>query len=618
MIAMADILTEIDDLFGRDQIPSDESGCLCSAIQLMRGLNTSLLMLTDARGRLIAVENVGFQGNAGAILDIATQIAEDLTHKRFCSIDCITDSRRDIGFGIRLTAETDGGILSGLLDNSETTSRELERLHPILITCGSVIWLGIHAARSNKEQARRVQHLLAEQDTLKRAHAHTVATVIEEREERIRQQRDYVIHLEKEVEKRSNDLRVAMNKANEANEAKSAFLANMSHEIRTPMTAILGYADVLFESGKIGEAPPLRVEAIETIRRNGKYLVELINDILDIAKVEAGKLVIERVTCSPSELMAEVITLMRMRAREKRLALAVEYDGPIPSVIQTDPIRLRQILVNLVGNAIKFTDAGGVKIAARCQRATCEKDPVMEFDIIDSGIGLSGPQIAKLFQPFSQVDASAARRYGGTGLGLALSRRLARELGGDVSVTSQPGKGSTFRVTIATGSLDDVQMLADPTQIAEAKEPVANAGAEAVKLKGRILLAEDSPDCQKLIEFFLRRAGAQVVLANNGQEAVDKAFSGSFDMILMDMQMPVLDGYDATRELRRRGYKKPIIALTAHTMSGDRQKCLDAGCDDFANKPIECSTLLPLVAGAIAKGTEVDERSPKADLGVSD
>ena len=604
---MANIFAELDNLFGCDLIPADESGCLCSALQLMRELNVSLIMLTDDEGRIIAAEKSGFLGDAETIRRVATTIAQHLSTQRYCTLECDVGSHPQTGFGIRLTHETNNGILSGLSLDTERTVQQLESQYQNFATYGSVVWLGIQSFRDYNEQTQRVKQLLAEQDTLKQAHTYAVTTIIEEREERIREQRDYVIHLEMEVQKRSDALRKAMGKASQANEAKSSFLANMSHEIRTPMTAILGYADVLLENYKVENASPLCMEAIQTIRRNGKYLLELINDILDIAKVEAGKLVIRRNQCSPSELIAEVIDLMRMRAEEKGLSIGVEFDGPIPAYIQTDAIRVRQILVNLVGNAIKFTDEGGINIIARCQRSADPSNTMIEFDIKDSGIGMSGPQMAKLFKPFSQVDESAARRYGGTGLGLALSRRLAQALGGDISVMSLLGEGSTFRATITTGSLVDVHFIDHPDPQISSKELVASDGIKSVQLKGAILLAEDNPDNQRLIEFVLTKTGAKVVIANNGQEALDLASSEVFDLILMDMQMPVMDGYTATRELRKRGYKKPIIALTAHSMAGDRQKCLDAGCDEFATKPIDRNTLLPLLVNAMAKYAELQQ-----------
>ena len=274
----------------------------------------------------------------------------------------------------------------------------------------------------------------------------------------------------------------------------------------------------------------------------------------------------------------------------------------MPETIQSDPTRLRQILINLVGNAVKFTETGRIQLIMRLQDAN-SSNPKLKFDVIDTGIGMSEEQAEKLFQPFTQADSSTTRQFGGTGLGLSISKRLAMQLGGDVSVTSKPGQGSTFSVTVTTGSLEGVRMLENPTESSlksRARTP-QTPRRDQQKLSCRILLAEDGPDNQRLISFILKKAGAEVTVAKNGRIAVETALIAEsegtpFDVILMDMQMPVLDGYDATRQLRKAGYSKPIIALTAHAMNSDRQKCLKAGCDDFASKPIEREKLIQLIA----------------------
>ncbi len=399
-----------------------------------------------------------------------------------------------------------------------------------------------------------------------------------------------------------------------ANRAKSEFLANMSHEIRTPMTAILGFAGVLAEN--VHES--VNVDHVNTIKRNGEYLLTLINDILDLSRIEAGKLEIERFACSPSEVVAEVASLMRVRAEAKALPLLVEQDGPIPKSIRSDPVRLRQVLVNLVGNAIKFTETGSVRLVMRLLHDH-GRPPRLRFEVIDTGMGIAEEHLASIFEPFTQADSSTSRGFGGTGLGLAINKRLAEMLGGDIAVTSTPGRGSTFSLTVETGMLDGVAMVQRPGQpAAGAARDQAKTGAAAQPgLAGRVLLVEDGPDNQRLIAFLLRKAGAEVTLAENGQVALDKVAAARhhpdrtpngqgppFDVILMDMQMPVLDGYEATRRLRRQGYDGPIIALTAHAMKEDRQKCLDAGCDDYMRKPIDREALLKMVARYGRRATE--------------
>jgi signal transduction histidine kinase/HPt (histidine-containing phosphotransfer) domain-containing protein len=379
--------------------------------------------------------------------------------------------------------------------------------------------------------------------------------------------------------------------AEEANLAKRTFLANMSHEIRTPMAAILGYADMLLDP-ELGAAA--RLEHVQTIRVNAEHLLNVLNDILDLSKVEAGKLELEFAGVRPQQILAEAITLMRPRAIEKGLDLKLRYVGAVPQRIQTDSTRLRQILLNLLGNAIKFTEKGGVEIVVTLQEGP-EGESLLSFEVIDSGIGMSESQISRLFQPFEQADSSTTRRFGGTGLGLSIVKRLAQMLGGDVKATSRPGHGSQFHLTIRTGSLEGVGPLDQaPESVSAFPAPAEPA---VVQLRGRVLLAEDGIHNQKVISYYLRAVGLEVITADNGRIACEiaiKALSDAqrFDLILMDMQMPELDGYSATSRLRDAGYAGPIIALTAHAMSRDRDKCLQCGCTDYLTKPIDKSVLI--------------------------
>ncbi len=377
-----------------------------------------------------------------------------------------------------------------------------------------------------------------------------------------------------------------------ASRAKSEFLANMSHEIRSPMTAILGYADILAGSELSVEE---RAAYLETIRLNGAHLLSVINDILTLSKIEAGKMTVERIVFPPARLAGEVLALMHHRARDKGIAFEIIYQGLIPEHIESDPTRVRQILLNLLGNALKFTERGGVRLTIWMEGGR------LAFAVADTGIGMTAEEQARLFQPFMQTDASTTRRFGGTGLGLTITRRLVEMLGGMIHVESVPGKGSTFTVTIDPGPLTGVPMVAAPTDMQPL--PAAAAAVAPVRLDCRVLLAEDGLDTQRLISFYLRKAGASVVLAENGQEARERAWEAEavgqpFAVVLMDMQMPVLDGYRATEALRQAGYRRPIIALTAHAMEGERERCLGAGCDDYLSKPMSGEELLPPAQGS--------------------
>jgi CheY-like chemotaxis protein len=384
--------------------------------------------------------------------------------------------------------------------------------------------------------------------------------------------------------------------ADSANQAKTSFLANMSHEIRTPMTAILGYADLLADGHLDGRE---RRDAVETIRRSGRHLIELISDILDLSKIEADHLVVEKIDCNVIALVNDLISLLRVKASEKRIALSVEYRGEIPEMVRTDPMRLRQILSNLIGNAIKFTDQGEVRvvvIGSAATRGLCQ----LQCQVIDSGVGIRPEHFSKLFQPFSQVDPSPTRRLGGTGLGLAISRRLARLLGGDIQVDSQEGLGSTFTLTLLAEVAVDAKRCCQPLESFVSLDEQPALALEAPLLDRRVLIAEDGPDNQRLISMVLRKAGADAVVAENGQVAFDAVLAAetngrAFDLVIMDMQMPVLDGYEATKALRRHGYSRPIIALTAHALAADREKCLAAGCSDYATKPIDRNHLIDLL-----------------------
>jgi len=409
----------------------------------------------------------------------------------------------------------------------------------------------------------------------------------------------------------------AKDEAEKANTAKTQFLANVSHELRTPLSAILGYSELL------ANPEQLKSDALycsNGIQRNIEQLTELIDEILDISKMEAGKFEVDRVRFELLPELGEIFIPLRDRAKVKGLALGVTFDGEIPEFICACPKRLRQILLNLVGNALKFTDHGSINIVVKLVPQRTESGVLLHFAVTDTGCGLSAEQQLRLFRPFGQADSSVTRKYGGTGLGLVLARRLAEALGGDVALTaSKIGEGSIFTLSLDPGGLAGVSMLkglsmADLKSRPAAPIELVRAGQRLAGLK--ILLAEDGPDNQILMRRFLETSGAFVALAGNGTEALRLAADNVYDIVLMDMQMPIIDGYAATKQLRAGGYTVPIVALTANAMRGERETCLAAGCVDYLSKPVKGMTLIDTIERLIKGGsgsTEMSTRSSMAD-----
>ncbi len=375
--------------------------------------------------------------------------------------------------------------------------------------------------------------------------------------------------------------------AEAANRAKSEFLANMSHEIRTPMAAITGFAQLLM-SGQ--STPQEQSEHLQTIQRNADNLLAIINDILDHSKIEADRLQLEYTEWPPRQIVEDVLALLQVRAQEKHLSLEAQYDEPLPGSIRTDPLRVRQILINLVANAIKFTDTGGVRVTVRWTAGHSGRAR-MQFDVADSGIGISQEHREAIFHPFTQADMSPTRRFGGTGLGLSISRRLAEMLGGGIELTSEPGKGSVFTLTIDAQAADGADVPQPGAWPAGHPRADRAAASPLTSLRGRILLVDDAPEMAQLMRCTLAPTGLELALADNGLAACQQALASKsagrpFDLILMDIRMPAMNGYEATRRLRENGWEGPIVALTAHSMRGDRERCLEAGCDDYLSKPV--------------------------------
>ncbi len=399
------------------------------------------------------------------------------------------------------------------------------------------------------------------------------------------------------LEKTEIALRHSKEKAEEANLAKSAFLANMSHEIRTPMNAILGFTDLLKRGYIKNEEESLKY--LNTIHSSGRSLLELINDILDLSKVESGRLEIENIATQPYIIIQEVIQLLQSKAQEKNIGLHFEALTDLPEIIKTDPVRLRQISFNLIGNAIKFTESGGVRVS--CQFKKNGPQSQLLIDVIDSGIGMEEVALANIFDPFVQADTSVTRRFGGTGLGLSISQKFAKALGGDISVTSKPNQGSTFRIILPTGDLKGVLFLS-PESVTLSSDDIESRDEDTWQFKkSRVLVVDDGKENRELVKVLLVDAGLIVDEAENGLVALEKAEANHYDLILMDVQMPKMDGFTATNRLRESGLTTPIIALTANAMKGFEQECIKIGYSGYFTKPIDISPFMKMIAGYLGE-----------------
>jgi signal transduction histidine kinase len=395
----------------------------------------------------------------------------------------------------------------------------------------------------------------------------------------------------KDKEKAERELR---REAERANQAKTNFLANVSHEIRTPMTAILGYAELL-KDPKLSSSE--RSDYIDTIRRNGDHLLAIINDILDISKIEADALRLDTQDVHVPEIVREVVRLLQVRAVSQGVALSYGVEGDAAHLaVRSDPVRIRQVLLNLVGNAVKFTTEGSVRVTVLGTRRGARAE--IRVAVQDTGCGIAPEQLKGLFEPFTQTDTSFTRRHGGAGLGLAISRRLAGMLGGRIEVESEPGRGSTFTF-VFEADISEVPGMTGERPIVIGLPTPPSAGP----LVGlRVLLVEDSIDSQRILSALLALAGADVTVVGDGMAALSRVEAGMRpDLVIMDIQMPGIDGIEATRILRERGFRGKILALTAAALSGERDRAAKAGCDGFFVKPISRQDLVDMCRVALPR-----------------
>jgi signal transduction histidine kinase/DNA-binding response OmpR family regulator len=594
---MASILRDIEGQFGGKAVPPDEFGYLDGIAAILAPAKPALLFLATADGIVKAARRLGPQIPASSVGRLAKEAAkgDDGTLRIWTAL--VARRRRRV-FAVRLGEQADAGVLGGVLGSPSGSRAMLRRRAAALERCGRLAWRGMQQEQLVTQLQTRIRHLLSQHDTLWAAHGEVTVQAIEEHSRRLRE------------EQQRAAMRQVCEATEAANKAKSDFLATMSHELRTPLNGVIGMTELL-------RATPLDArqrEFAEACHTSGRALLDLINDILDFSKIEAGKLELDLYRFDLEELIETVVAMMAVPARQKGLRLSGHVATEARRRVCADRGRLRQVLVNLVGNAIKFTESGEVHLSAEAGSGT-----IVRFVVCDTGIGIAAERMPRLFESFSQAGSATTRTYGGTGLGLAISRNLVELMGGRIGVESAVGQGSRFWFELPLAAAGEEPCTA-------VNRPAATEAGAAASLAlpagRRVLLAEDNRVNQMFTQEVLRQAGVECVTAANGRQVLELFEKARFDLVLMDCQMPEMDGFEATRQIRAReragvrAGRVPVLALTANAVKGDPERCLDAGMDAYLAKPFESAELLRAIGRlwTAARERSVGEASPAETL----